>query len=124
MPTWDYNNKFIFGGTKLVSSEFATEEDGYEDKEVMVKRGGFWERVFETDPTLHLWDDYKPVIIRVPKRKPIAYRIYDMIVAHPIIIEKLATEFGKFSTATKDATFSMESFKNAVAKLENFKWQK
>lgn len=120
MPTWDYNN-FIFGGTKLVSSEFATEEDGYEDKEVMVKRGGFWERIFETDPTLHLWDDYKPIIIRVPKRKPIAYRIYDMIVAHPIIIEKLTTEFGKFSTATKEATFSMEGFKNAVAKLENFK---
>lgn len=119
MVNWDIN--IIFDGTKLVSSEFAIEEDGYEDKEVMVKRGGFWERVFETDPTLHLWDDYKPVIIRVPKRKPVAYKFYDMIIAHPIIIEKLTREFSKFSTATREATFSMESFKNAVAKLENFK---
>lgn len=123
MANWNIDS-FIFGGTRLVSSEFATEEDGYEDKEVMVKRGGFWERIFDTDPTLHIWDDYRPVIIRVPKRKPMAYRIYDTIVAHPIIIEKLTTEFGKFSTATREASFSMESFKDTIKEIEENKWQK
>lgn len=38
-------------GLKVVSSQWATEEDGYEDKEIIIKRGGFWERIFETDPS-------------------------------------------------------------------------
>ena len=31
-------------GMKIIFSEYATKEDGYEEKDAMVKRGGFWER--------------------------------------------------------------------------------
>lgn len=118
MPIWDYNN-FSFGGTKLVSSEYATVEDGYEDKEIQVKRGGFWERTFDTDPTLHIWDDYKPVMVKVPKRKPVAYKIYDMIVAHPSIIDSLSKELDNFSTSARETTFSFEEYTKAVNHLKN-----
>ena len=76
-------------GMKIMSSEYATEEDGYEEKEVMVKRGGFWERIFEKDPTLHIWDDYKPVKTKVPKRKPIMYRVGDILISHPSLVQDL-----------------------------------
>ena len=97
-------------GMKIISSELATEEDGYEDKEVMVKRGGFWERIFDTDPTLHIWDDYKPVIVRVPKRKPIMHRINDMIVSHPDLIKSLTNAMSSLSTATTSARASILNF--------------
>lgn len=100
-------NKF-----KIISSEFATEEDGYEDKEVMVKRGGFWERIFDTDPTLHIWDDYKPVIIKVPKRKPAMYRLYDMIIAHPEIIKRLSNELINVSNYSTSAASAISDFSN------------
>ena len=76
-------------GMKVMSSEHATEEDGYEEKEVMVKRGGFWERIFDTDPTLYIWDDYKPIKIKVPKRKPVMYKIGDILISHPSLIQDL-----------------------------------
>ena len=76
-------------GMKVLESEFATVEDGYEEKEIKVKRGGFWERIFEKDPTLHIWDDYKPVKIQVPKRKPAMYRIGDILISHPSLIQEL-----------------------------------
>ena len=76
-------------GMKIMSSEHATEEDGYEEKEIMVKRGGFWERIFDTDPTLHIWDDYKPVKVKVPKREPVMYKIGDILMSHPSLIQEL-----------------------------------
>lgn len=115
-------------GTKVIVSDFCTEDDGYEDKEIFVKRGGFWERIFDTDPTLHIWDDYKTKTIKVPKRKPAMYMVNGDIFAHPDIIKALtngfisiSNAFGTISTATRESSFSMEDFKNAVAKLENFK---
>lgn len=115
-------------GTKVIISEFCTEDDGYEDKEILVKRGGFWERIFDSDPTLHLWDDYKTKTVKVPKRKPAMYMVNGDIFAHPDIIKALtneiinvSNEFGTFSTAARETSFSMENFKTALAKLENFK---
>lgn len=98
------------GGMRVISSEFATEEDGYEEKEIMVKRGGFWERIFDTDPTLHIWDDYKPVIVKVPKRKPAMYRINDMIISHPDLIKSLTNAMSNLSTATTSAGASILNF--------------
>lgn len=99
-------------GMKVVSSQWATEEDGYEDKEIMVKRGGFWERIFETDPTLHLWDDYKPVIIKSPKRKPTMYSFQNMIIAHPEIIDRLTKELINVSNYSTSAASSISDFSN------------
>ena len=88
-------------GMKVMSSEHATEEDGYEEKEVMVKRGGFWERIFDTDQTLHIWDDYKPVKIKVPKRKPTMYKIGDILISHPSLIQELIKSMdGLINTST------------------------
>lgn len=103
---------------KVISSQLATEDDGYEEKEVMVKRGGFWERLWETDPTLHLWDDYKPVIVNVPKKKPAMYRLHDMIVAHPDIIRKITESLLDLSNASTFATASIsnlsENYRNYI----------
>jgi len=101
------------GGMRVISSEFATEEDGYEEKEIMVKRGGFWERIFDTDPTLHIWDDYKPVIVKVPKKKPAMYRLYDMIIAHPDLIKELSEGMMNMSNAATHASSSIASFSNS-----------
>lgn len=91
-------------GLKIISSEHATEEDGYEEREVMVKRGGFWERIFDTDPTLHIWDDYKPVKIKVPKRKPAMYKIGDILVSHPSLIRELMKSMDGLINASTHAT--------------------
>ena len=91
-------------GLKIMSSEHATEEDGYEEREVMVKRGGFWERVFDTDPTLHIWDDYKPVKISVPKRKPVMYKIGDILVSHPSLIQELIKSMDGLTNTSTHAT--------------------
>lgn len=111
MPIWDYSN-FSFGGTKIMSSEYATIEDGYEDKEIMVKRGGFWERIFDTDPTLHIWDDYKPTIVKVPKRKPAMYKIGDMIISHPKLIQNLMESINSLSISSIYATNAVNDFSN------------
>ena len=100
-------------GMKIISSELATEEDGYEDKEVMVKRGGFWSRIFDPDPTLHIWDDYKPVIVKVPKKKPAMYRLYDMIISHPDLIKELSEGMMNMSNAATRASSSIASFSNS-----------
>jgi hypothetical protein len=104
---------------KIFSSVHVTEEDGYEDKEVMVKRGGFWERIFDPDPTLHLWDDYKLKTIRVPKRKPAMYKIRDMIVGHPELIEKLINSLDTFSTSVKETTFYFENYTEFLNSLDD-----
>lgn len=104
---------FLNTGLKVVSSVHATEDDGYEEKEIMVKRGGFWERIFDTDPTLHIWDDYKPVVVKVPKRKPAMYRIHDMIVAHPDLIKKLSEAMMDISSAATHASTSIANFSNS-----------
>ena len=91
-------------GLKVMSSEHVTVEDGYEEKEVMVKRGGFWERIFDTDPTLHMWDDYKPVKIKVPKRKPATYRIGDILISHPSLIQELMKSMDGLINASTHTT--------------------
>lgn len=105
-------------GMKIISSELATEEDGYEDKEIMVKRGGFWSRIFDPDPTLHIWDDYKPVIVKAPKRKPAMYKIGDMIVSHPKLIQELTNSMNGLSIATTYATSATNDF-SRVYRFEN-----
>ncbi len=112
---------FLNAGLKVFSSEYATEEDGYEYKEVMVKRGGFWERLFDTDPTLHLWDDYKPVMKKVPIRKPVMYRIHNMIISHPDLIERLAKSIASLSNAATKATSSISSFSESYKEFFNEK---
>lgn len=93
------------GGMRVIFSEFSTEEDGYEDKEIMVKRGGFWSRIFDPDPTLHIWDDYKPVIVKVPKRKPAMYKIGDILISHPSLIQELMKSMdGLINTSTHTTT--------------------
>lgn len=92
------------GGMRIISSELATEDDGYEEKEVMVERGGFWSRIFDTDPTLHIWDDYKPVIVKVPKRKPAMYKIGDILVSHPKLIQELTNSMNGLQIANTCAT--------------------
>lgn len=106
-------------GMKVVSSQWATEDDGYEDKEIMVKRGGFWERIFETDPTLHLWDDYKPVTIKVPKRKPAMYSFQDMIIAHPDIIDRLTKELIKVPDYSTSAASAISNFSDKYREYIN-----
>lgn len=98
------------GGMRVIFSEFSTEEDGYEDKEIMVKRGGFWSRIFDPDPTLHIWDDYKPVIVKVPKRKPAMYKIGDILVSHPKLIQDLTNSMNGFSIATTYANSATNDF--------------
>ncbi len=117
-------------GIKVITSEYCFEDsDEHEDKEVLVKRGGFWERIFDTDPTLHIWDDYKTKTIRVKKKKPIMYMLNgDKLIIHPSFLEELKSSIFNLSysyegmtTATAETDFSMENYKEALAKLENFK---
>ena len=99
-------------GMKIIFSEYATKEDGYEEKDAMVKRGGFWERIFDTDPTLHIWDDYKPVKIKVPKRKPIMYRVGDILISHPSLIQDLMKSMDGLINATTHATSAITGLTN------------
>lgn len=107
-------------GMKVVESEFATVEDGYEEKEIKVKRGGFWERIFEKDPTLHIWDDYKTVIVSVPKRSPAMFLIGDVFLAHPKImigLKNLSEDFINLSKTTEATTSSIYNFSMTMEDL-------
>lgn len=81
----------LFGnfGTPIIESLQAVELDGEEDKEIEVSRGGFWARLFDTDPTLHLWDKTKKVTIKVPHYKPAMYWLVDRFIVHPSLMPKI-----------------------------------
>jgi hypothetical protein len=76
-------------GMQVIQSNFAVEEDGKEDKEIQVERGGFWERLFDPDPTLPLWQKTKTRIIKVPHYKPVMYRMMDKLIVHPSLMPSL-----------------------------------
>ena len=74
---------------QIITSNFAVEPDGTEDKEVQVERGGFWARLFDPDPTLPLWQKTKTEVIQVPHYKPAIYKMMDKIVCHPSLFEQI-----------------------------------
>lgn len=74
---------------QVIQSNFAVEQDGYEDKEIQVERGGFWARLFDPDPTLPLWQKTKTKVIQTPRWKPVIYRMFDKIICHPTMYEQI-----------------------------------
>ena len=74
---------------QIITSSFAVEQDGTEDKEIQVERGGFWARLFDPDPTLPLWQKTKTKIVQVPHYKPVIYRLMDKIICHPSLYEQI-----------------------------------
>lgn len=79
-------------GMEILTSNFAVEQDGMEDREVEIERGGFWERLFDPDPTLPLWQKTKTKVIRVPNYKPAMYRVMDKFIVHPSLFEQLKSQ--------------------------------
>lgn len=76
-------------GMQIITSNFAVEEDGTEDIEIQVERGGFLARLFDPDPTLPLWKKTKTKIVQVPHYKPAIYRTMDKIICHPSLYDQL-----------------------------------
>jgi hypothetical protein len=76
-------------GMKIIQSNFAVEQDGTEGKEIQVKRGSFWARLFDPDPTLPLWQKTKTKVIQVPHYKPVIYMMKDQIICHPSLYEQI-----------------------------------
>lgn len=91
---------------QVISSNYAVEQDGYEDVEIQINRGRFWERLFDPDPTLPLWQKTKTKIIQLPKYKPAMYRIGDRIISHPALIEHLKREMIQIPKHGSNHTFS------------------
>lgn len=52
-------------------------------QEIVTVRKTFWERLFETDPTIHMWDKTKKVVQTVTRKVRCAYLIGDVIIVHP-----------------------------------------
>lgn len=92
-------------GMKILESLNAVEQDGYEDKEIQVERGGFWERLFDPDPTLPLWQKTKTRIIQVPHYKPAMYQIADQFIVHPALMPAILDAI-KAKNTTRSDTFS------------------
>lgn len=78
---------------QIVTSNFAVEQDGYEDKEIEVSRGSFWQRVFDPDPYAPLWQKTKKKIVKVPHYKPVIYRVLDKLIVHPLQVEQIRAAF-------------------------------
>lgn len=76
-------------GLRVIESESAVEQDGTEDREIQIERGGFWERLFDPDPTLPLWQKTKTKIVKLPRYKPVMYRIMDKLIIHPSLMPSL-----------------------------------
>jgi hypothetical protein len=74
---------------QIITSNFAIELDGTEDKEIQVDRGGFWARLFDPDPTLPLWQKTKTKIVQVPHYKPVIYRVMNKIICHPSLVDQV-----------------------------------
>lgn len=74
---------------QIIESNFAVEQDGYEDKVIQVERGGFLARLFDPDPTLPLWQKTKTKTVKVPHYKPVIYRLLDKLIVHPSLVETL-----------------------------------
>lgn len=72
---------------QIIQSNFAVEQDGYENQEIQVQRGGFWERLFDPDPTLPLWQKTKTKVISVPRYKPVIYQLFDKLIVHPSLMD-------------------------------------
>ena len=54
-----------------------------EEETIEISRGGFWARLFDTDPTLHIWDKTKTVT--TVKMNPAMYIVGSQIVYHPAL---------------------------------------
>lgn len=76
-------------GFQIIESLNAVEIDGEEDKEIEVQRGGFLARLFDTDPTLPLWQKTKTKVIKVPHYKPVIYQLFDKFIVHPSLMPEI-----------------------------------
>lgn len=76
-------------GMPVITSNLAVKQSGEEDREVTKNRGGFWERVFDTDPTLPLWQKTVTEIIKVPHFDPVLYVLDGTIICHPYLYPEL-----------------------------------
>jgi hypothetical protein len=76
---------------QIIESNFAVAEDGTIDKVIQVKRGGFWERMFDPDPTLPLWQKTKTKVVKVANFKPVMYLLKEMnqLICHPSLVGEI-----------------------------------
>lgn len=78
-----------YNGMKVFESNLAVKQNGTEEKEIQVQRGGWLERLFDPDPTLPLWQKTKTKVIQVPHYEPVIYRMLDKIIVHPSLMPKI-----------------------------------
>jgi hypothetical protein len=94
----DAQRKFAIYGVnagqyQIIISPYAYRKAGEELREKEVSRGGFWQRMFDPDPTIPLWIKTKKVMLKYPHMEPCIYMIGNQIICPQELYEEMTRQF-------------------------------